>query len=357
MADNTNPFGGDAIEEDNMTLESDSADFNTPSEEGSVPSDDLSVDVATKEGGTEESDTEENSTEEGDTEESSTEEGGTEEGDKKESEKEPEKEPAPKQNERSKFIPRNRFDKVNDARKDAESRARAHEAEIAELRQQLESRGTIVDETAGTIENLELSSEEVSTLSDAILDGNAEMAQEALQGMLSKAAQMGAQQARQGIEDRIQSTIDGRSVNDRMMDKADELTKQYPVLNEAHEDYDDLITDEVVIIRDAFISKQMDPVAALEKAVGIVAREYGLDSPAPTQQETPAEDTAKQEQAKQQQSRDTKNALDKVAKQPPLNEGGDNRGSTDGDINLEKLTDEEFDALPESTLARLRGDL
>lgn len=127
----------------------------------------------------------------------------------------------------------------------------------------------------------------------------------------------------------------------------EELENQYPAFRPGDEAYDQEAVDAVLKIHSGLVAVGEDPVAALEQAATLVAAQRGLQpvgrEEAPQQQAAPAKKPA------------VKQKLSAKEKQPPK-QGGVAGRSVD-DLDLDNLSEEEFDALPEATKARLRGDI
>ena len=137
-----------------------------------------------------------------------------------------------------------------------------------------------------------------------------------------------------------------------LQQKADELANMYPELNENSTKLDQALLDEVIEMRDAYIGRGYEPVDALEKSVNYVAKFNGLGTEVASTMGTQApEDEVAKKRA------EVSRKLDAAQSQPPEMAGESSASRGETNINIETLTDEEFAALPESTLARLRGDL
>ena len=126
----------------------------------------------------------------------------------------------------------------------------------------------------------------------------------------------------------------------------------YPELNENSTKLDQALLDEVIEMRDAYIGRGYEPVDALEKSVNYVAKFNGLGTEAPSTMGTqaPQDEVAKKRA-------EVSRKLDAAQAQPPEMAGESSASRGETNVNLATLTDEEFSALPESTLARLRGDI
>lgn len=137
---------------------------------------------------------------------------------------------------------------------------------------------------------------------------------------------------------------------------ATELETNFPVFDRSSADYNEAYTQEVIDLRDAFITKGDNPVAALTKAAKYVLREYDLidnspslaDTPQPTKRQTDEVAKKRAEVAKKLKAADA---------QPPAMPGEGSTSRGEQPFNVNSLSEDEFNALPEATLRRLRGDV
>lgn len=134
---------------------------------------------------------------------------------------------------------------------------------------------------------------------------------------------------------------------------ASELEESFPVFDQNSETYNAEYTQEVIDLRDAFILKGENAVAALSKAAKFVVREYSLDTAAPSLTAPPRNTVDEVAKKRAEVSRKLKAADSQPPELP--GESSANRGEKMMDVN--SMTEEEFNALPEATLRRLRGDV
>ena len=134
---------------------------------------------------------------------------------------------------------------------------------------------------------------------------------------------------------------------------ASELEESFPVFDQNSETYNAEYTQEVIDLRDAFILKGENAVAALSKAAKFVVREYSLDTAAPSLTAPPRNTVDEVAKKRAEVSRKLKAADSQPPELP--GESSANRGEKIMDVN--SMTEEEFNALPEATLRRLRGDV
>jgi len=228
-------------------------------------------------------------------------------------------------------IPKQRFDEVNERRKAAERRAQ-------ELERQLSMRDPqrVVDF------DFDAKEEQYAQL---VLDGDLEKA---------KAVRREIRSAEQAA---FEALADERANRAREMTKA-EMVFQQTVMNlnaafpmfdpDQPEVYDKELVDEALELHAGFVNRGYAPADAIQRAVQYVAAIRGLQ-PVNGQVAPPAEAAAPK--AKKP---DIQKKLDAAAKQPPKQAGRGMR--EEGEIDFSSLSEEEFDALPESKVRALRGD-
>jgi len=136
---------------------------------------------------------------------------------------------------------------------------------------------------------------------------------------------------------------------------ANAMEDAYPVFDSNSEVFDQDMTNEVVELRDAFIMKGYEAVDALSKAVKYVVKDHDLDQ---------AQESAPSLAGKAQKSDELAKKRAQVSKklkaaeaQPPELPGESSSNHGEKGIDLSTLTEDEFAALPEATLKRLRGDI
>jgi hypothetical protein len=234
------------------------------------------------------------------------------------------------------FIPKSRFDEINERRKAAEAKLRELEA-----REKAADPANVVD--------FDFKGKEKAYM-DAVLDGDTDKAltirdeiriaeQSLFQQMTQKAEQTARTAAKQDIK--LEQTIS-------------ELTSKYPTFDPDHADYSDDLTREALSFQRTFISDGYDPDKALRKAVAYVAKIHDLTeagaAPAPQglQAAAAAPATPKPTQAQ------VEGKMRVAGQQPPVvpSAGKDApRG-----VNIMEMSDEEFEKLSPDEIRKFRGD-
>lgn len=157
------------------------------------------------------------------------------------------------------------------------------------------------------------------------------------------------------MEQKMGKTVQQNAQATALQQAAAEMEASFPVFDQNSDQFNEEYTNEVVELRDAFIIKGYDAVDALGKAVNFVVKDRGLD-------DTPSDGPAlAASQQKVEQSAKKKATVAKKLKaaesQPPEleGEGSSSRGENVADFS--GMSEDEFNALPQATLQRLRGDI
>jgi hypothetical protein len=262
-----------------------------------------------------------------------------------------EEEPAPEREGRkngSQMVPITRFNEVNERMK-----------ELASQNQQLIealTRGQPITQEQAATPPSAAPTEQVQ-LSD--IKALRQQYQEALlNGLDEKALDLQAQ-----IDDMIEARATERAMerlNQSLKDQAQareqqtfqqvvtEMEANYPGLDAKSDQANEDAILYVVAKRDALIQAGNNMTDALRKAVDQAAKVFALG------QEQPAHIAQGSQQNRQQQSL-MRNAA-AANQQPPQNAGLGNRATAPQRMDVAKMSDAEFDAMPEAEKARLRGD-
>ena len=137
--------------------------------------------------------------------------------------------------------------------------------------------------------------------------------------------------------------------------KASEIMEVFPIFNEKSKAYDEKLTQEVMELRDAFIYQGYGAADSLAKAteVTLLTKKPELLQASDEAKVDPAPTLTKVVQEKKQKATVQKKVEASQA-QPPEMKGDSSKNKKVVDINT--LSDDEFGALPEETLRRMRGD-
>jgi hypothetical protein len=152
------------------------------------------------------------------------------------------------------------------------------------------------------------------------------------------------------VQAKMGKTVQENQDMTELHQKAAEIEAIFPVLSENSENFDLELQNEVVELRNAFITQGYTPADSLAKAT-----EYTLAVKKPELLRTAADSTADVSKALQQktQTANVNKKLQAADSQPPKMKG---ESKTEKRVDLSLLSSEEFDALPAETLRRMRGD-
>jgi hypothetical protein len=161
------------------------------------------------------------------------------------------------------------------------------------------------------------------------------------------------------VKKEMGQTVQQNQEAQELQAKAKEIESTFPILDQNSTIYDEGLTQEVMELRDAFMIQGYGAADSLARAT-----EYTLSAKRPELLQTVGDSTVQgnenvvtQEQVQQRKQKNTVRKKVAAAKsQPPemKGEGAGERGEKNVDIDI--LSDDEFMALPEDTLRRMRGD-
>lgn len=239
----------------------------------------------------------------------------------------------------SNYVSKDRFNALNERMKLAEQALHDKEAELA---QEAPDETPKFDFDAKEVEYMEL-----------VTDGEFEKAKTIRQEIRS------AERAELEADVAAQANNTTARVNEQISftNKIQELNEEYDTFNPSHEQYDQVLVDEAVDRRDLFIARGMSMADALDKAAREVAKLYDLESNFEKAANEEIERLANEDKGKAPAAKkkvDVKKKVDQAGKQPPTMDEGSAQEEQKG---VGSMTDAEFEALPESTKARMRGDI
>ena len=323
----------DLDELDNMDPDDFEDKYDTPEARGDVVDpneDDADDEVEAKADDEEETDEEESDEEESDEEETDEEESDEEEVD---DEKPAEEEETQKD---EKWIPKTRFDDVNQRRKEAEQR-------LAALERQAQNEGKAGPETSRISEI----QQELTTLdkkiNEAILEADAD-----------KLAELRTQERKlnqEAMEFQLK-TVTTQAVSEARYDAfLDKVEADFPEYNPEHESYNDELVTETLELQQAFMAKGQSKMDALTRAIRYVRPQY-------IREDEPAEKPSLRGKPPARDTSTKKARNQKVAKsQPKSPPSRTSKLDSSEDIDVYNFNDpDDISKLSEKELARLSGD-
>lgn len=246
------------------------------------------------------------------------------------------------------WVPRHRLNEVSRRLRDAEDR-------LAQLNRQAQEQPA--PQTQGEAQQQQESADEREQLKQV----NGELAQAQADGDATKIAELYNRQQdllinlqTRTVQDMSQSTRQATQDDIAYDRRLSEVESQYPVLNPDGEQYNEELVNTLATVRDAFVGQGYSQADALDKA--LTSMDPVLQTyVAPAAQ---AGETAAQAEARKQEAAQRAQAA--AGQQPPASTGvGENSaemGATSERGGIGQMTEEEFEALPESKKKALRGD-
>lgn len=249
------------------------------------------------------------------------------------------------EHEAPRMIPKGRFDEVNEERKALAAQLAHANAALAALA--TGGKAPAAKEAAEDPPAFDLKAAMRERL-QALASGDDDRALELDEAIQQHTLAQATENARRQYE-AAQATMTQQQQAAALKATAAELTALYPQLDVKSPDADQDAIDFVVARRDRLMAEGKPAHEALRLAVTVAAKRFGFDGDesAPTKSDPVA---ARLLAARQ------RNAA-AAAAQPPELGGKGNRATQVARLDVEKMTDEEFAALPEAEKKRLRGDV
>lgn len=228
------------------------------------------------------------------------------------------------------MIPKRRLD-------DVVAKQRKAENEAAELRKELAEVRAAAD-AAPDVDILELSERKSTALLDGDLKESARLEKQMLDSYRQPVAEVIDMDA---LEARVEAKLELKSTLETVF-------TEFPQLDTDSDQFDEDLNSEAVVFQQAYINQGYSPAEAVRRAANAAIRVVRPELLSPKE----VKPTAKPRKTNIKGNIEASNA------QPPKMNQGESGGKSSSEmIDINKLTDEEFDALPEATRARMRGDL
>ena len=188
-----------------------------------------------------------------------------------------------------------------------------------------------------------------------VLDGEADKAA-ALRNAMRKAEK---EQIAYEMRQEMSQTVAQNQQATALQSAANELEANFPVFDQNSEVYNAEYTQEVIDLRDAFITQGFGAVEALGKAANFVVKSYDLVEPAATTSTLGADTApaAKNVDEVTKKRRQVASKLKAAEAQPPELPGESSANRGEKPLDISSMTEDEFNSLPDATLKRLRGDI
>jgi hypothetical protein len=188
--------------------------------------------------------------------------------------------------------------------------------------------------------------EEFEGMQEAMLDGETDKAFELFGKMMASQTKAVQAKAEQEVSERVRNELNQDRAMSELQQTAQSLAEKYPELDSAGDEADEGLIEEVVEMRDLYVERGLTPAEALKKSVRLVALENDL-----------VDRTAKPkaDMAKPTKKTNTKAKL-AAAKKERGKLSGTGGGNSRPDIDISRMSDDEFAGLSAEAKARARGD-
>lgn len=222
------------------------------------------------------------------------------------------------------------------------------------LQKQLDDMKAAQEVAENAPEEYDFDSKEVE-YQQLLLDGEAEKAAALRQAMRKAEREQIAYEMRQEMT----QTVAQNQQATALQTAANELEANFPVFDQNSDVYNAEYTQEVIDLRDAFITQGFGAVEALGKAANFVVKSYDLVDASPATSTLGADTAPAARQADEvaKKRAQVSKKLKAAEAQPPELPGESSANRGEKPLDISSMTEDEFNSLPEATLKRLRGDI
>lgn len=259
-------------------------------------------------------------------------------------------------------IPKSRFDeqvaKERDRAEAAERRAVELEARLNAQSQKTEPK---VDPVAAKVDDLEARIEALHDKRDGFLvDGNIERAAEVrreIRAIEKELREVERDTLRNDAEQIAARRLDTQSEEQRIDTVVSDLESEFSVLRKGSDEYDPRMVNFVLVEQQRLITElKLTPHEALQRAGKETMELFGHKSSGTKgeQEDKPETPADKRRVEARQKVADTMNRQPASLKDAGID--SDKAGQDKADLDVNKLSEAEFNALPAAQLAKLRGD-
>lgn len=225
---------------------------------------------------------------------------------------------------------------------------RALEAELTQLRNTVDTLKAVPAASEGEEPSApeSFTREDFESMQEAMLDGETDKAFDIFGKMMATQSQANSSKTEKEVAERVRNEINQDRAMNELRDTAAALAAQYPELDSAGTDADEGLIEEVVEMRDLYVDRGLTPAKALQKSVRLVALENSL-----------VDRTAKPkaDMAKPAKKVNTKAKLEAAKRESGKLSGSGGRNGRP-EINIGRLSDEEFGKLSAEAKSNARGD-
>ena len=245
------------------------------------------------------------------------------------------------------MLPKSRYDSVRQQNNQLQERIDKLEAE----QQQKDDEAEKEDAEAKL-------NEEIDALDDKLTDAMKDNDMEAVKALRKEIRGVERKLFQAEMQETAEASGDDAKEAIRMDMLIDQMEEDFPQLKPGSDDYSEDVVNAIQDLRYDFDqSGRYTPTQSLLKATKMI---LGAAAQAETKDTGVKEKDDKDEVAEQRKKKNLKKKLDAADKQPPETDDVGDTGSSGGknkkDPSINDLTEEDYDALPEATKRRMRGD-
>jgi hypothetical protein len=239
-----------------------------------------------------------------------------------------------------KMIPKYRFDQQN--------------ATLKEYKKELDALRSQMKEPEAFKSDFDFKTKEVEH-NNLVLDGELEKAA-ALRMQIDEARY---KQMEHDLTQKISQNVNQSQQASALQRAAAELESEFPIFDKSSNQFNEKLTDEVNALHQGLMAKDENPVTALHKAVKYVLMGNGyvdMNDPTPEPAGLAASSPRSEDEVAKKRAEVSKK-LKAAESQPPQMPGESSSAHGERPNDLGSMTEDEFNALPDATLKRLRGDI
>ena len=251
------------------------------------------------------------------------------------------------------FIPKDRFDTVNQRRKDAEARvAELEAAEQARAAGKPAEQGKPAEKESPYNEDWFDAKER--EYADLVADGSTDDALALRREIRSAEREVFSAEADARASSRVTESNSEQELRSRVQETSSYLAGLNPVLDDSTDTFSEAEVNKVVAMqRGLMASKDIAPDEALMEAAELLGFAVAVVEETPA---APAKLSKDDLEAKRAERAGLQRKIKDSKAQPPAGGGSNSQSRVDPPVDVSSLTMEEFDSLPETTKQRLRGD-
>lgn len=229
------------------------------------------------------------------------------------------------------------------------AKRRAAEEKVKQLEEMLNNAAPVTDAPELDFDI----ADSVKAAFDKVLDGDLDNATQAIVDVITSTNKQVLEAARADAAKQATAITNQTAQKTELDQVIDRLETTYDVFNQESDNYNQDLVQEVLAMQAGYRASGMTDAQAMEKAANNALVLYGFaefEGDAPEQTEAPAAET------KTAPSQQVRKNVEASKQQPPDLPPSSSREERTPEIDIMQLSEEEFDALPEATLRRLRGD-